>query len=43
MTQYKYDIAFYADNSDSLFSAYRYIPVIEKHNNIGELKMEIPI
>ena len=41
MTQYKYDIAFYADNSDSLFSAYRYIPVIEKHNNIGELKMEI--
>jgi hypothetical protein len=41
LTYFKYDIAFYLDNNDALFSAFKYKPVIEKYNNIGELTMEI--
>lgn len=39
LTEAKYDLAFVADKNDALFSAYKYAPVIEKHDVNERLKM----
>jgi len=41
LTEAKYDLAFISDKNDALFSAYKYAPVIEKHDDKERLEMTI--